>query len=139
MEDKSALFRECYRVLRDGGWIVLSDWFCGNQPFSLEMESWLEREAQDVTFHITTLESTVSVLPNVGFTNVTSVDRNDWYSTYTREDLDRLSGPLRDKFMARFGEQETQDWIDGIRKRMEVVDQGHLRPGHVRGQKPKIS
>ncbi len=139
VEDKSALFRECHRVLRDGGWIVLSDWFCGNQPFSPEMESWLEREAQDVTFHITTLESTASVLPNVGFTNVTSVDRNDWYSTYTREELARLSGPLRDKFVTRFGEQETQYWIDGIRKRMEVVDQGHLRPGHVRGQKPKIS
>ncbi len=139
VEDKSALFRECFRVLRDGGWIVLSDWFCGNQPFSPEMEAWLEREAEYVTFHIATLDSTGSVLGDIGFANVTSVDRNDWYKRYTREELARLSGSLRDRFVTRFGEQETQDWIDGIHKRMEVVHQGHLRPRHVRGQKPKIS
>ncbi len=139
VEDKSALFRECYRVLREGGWIVLSDWFCGKQPFSPEMEAWLEREAEYVTFHIATLDSTASTLGRVRFANVTSVDRNDWYKRYTREELARLSGSFRDKFVARFGEQETQDWIDGTRKRMEVVDQGHLRPGHLRGQKPKFS
>ena len=137
--DKPALYRECYRVLQEGGWIVQSDWFSGNQAFSLEMEAWLEREAEYVTFNIATLDSTVSVLGDVGFTHVASVDRNEWYKRYTRKELARVSGLLRKDFVARFGEQETQDWIEGIRKRMEVVDQGHLRPGHVRGRKPKDS
>jgi ubiquinone/menaquinone biosynthesis C-methylase UbiE len=139
VEDKSALFRECLRVLREDGWIVLSDWYCGSQTFSSEMEAWLEREAKSVTFHITTLSSTAAILGDLGFVNVTSTDRNDWYQKYTKEELERLSGSLRDDFVDRFGEQEAQDWVDGILERKEVVDQGHLRPGHLRGQKPKTS
>ena len=139
MADKAALFRECYRVLREGEWLVLSDWLCGDLPFSREMEEWLEREAKDVTFHFTTLGSTVSTLSEVGFEDVTSLDRNDWYRGYTEQELSRLSGPLREVFVANFGEDEAQAWLDGTRLRQVVADQGHLRPGHVRGRKPKVS
>ena len=139
VEHKEALFRECYRVLREGGWFACSDWFRGEKTFSPEMDDWLAREAQYVTFHMVTLNSMASIFGNVGFGDVTSIDRNDWYKEYAREELARLSGPVWNKFVERFGQQEAEDWLDGIRRRMEVVDQGHLRPGHVKGQKPQVA
>lgn len=101
------------------------------------MEEWLQREAKYVTFHFTTLESTASALGTVGFENIHSADRNEWYQDYTEQELSRLSGPLRDVFVAKFGQEETDDWLESTRLRRSVVDQGHLRPGHVRGRKRK--
>ena len=41
--DKQALFSEVFRVLRPGGWLVMSDWYCSEAPFTEEMSNWVER------------------------------------------------------------------------------------------------
>lgn len=39
--NKDEIFQECLRVMRPGGWLMMSDWFRGSNPHTPEMKEWL--------------------------------------------------------------------------------------------------
>ena len=131
--DKAALIREAHRVLRPGGSLVLSNWFGGELEPSKEMQEWLE--GSDVQFYMASLADVVKLLDDAGFEDVISADRTSWYAAYSRQEIARLEGVDRDRFEAIVGQQDMREWLDWFRLKATVVEQGHLRPGHVRGRK----
>ena len=131
--DTGALFGDSYRVLRSGGWVAISDWYCGDAPFTNEMSVWVER--LDIGFAMKPIESDRKRLEAAGFVDVEVLDRTAWFIEDTRRLVERLQGPQYARYVEALGEKDAQDGIVFAEERMTLGIQGQLRPYHLRGRK----
>jgi phosphoethanolamine N-methyltransferase len=135
IEDKHALAADVYRVLEPGGWFVASDWLAGyeGKP-SAEMQAYLVAEGLD--FGLASADTYEDALRAAGFTDIGVVDRNAWYQQEARAERERLGGELYDGLEASVGKHFLEREIDVWDKMIVAIDQGQLRPTHLRGRKP---
>ena len=133
--DKQALAEDIYRVLRPGGRFAASDWLAGydNEP-SAEMQAYLVAEGLD--FGLATAEVYRQALTKAGFTDLDIVDRNDWYRQHAHRERDRLEGALYADLVAATGTEFVDHEIEVWEKMIVALEQGQLRPTHLRGRKP---
>jgi len=69
-------------------------------------------------------------------TGIEIVDRNDWYRQQARLERERLGGILYQGLAARVGSEFLEHEIEVWDKMIVAIDQGQLRPTHLRGRKP---
>ncbi len=133
--DKHALARDVYRVLEPGGWFVASDWLAGyeGEP-SEEMRQYLVAEGLD--FGLASASTYVDALQSAGFTDVATVDRNEWYREHARVEREAMGGALYDGLASQVGREFLEHEIEVWDKMIVALDQGQLRPTHLRGRKP---
>lgn len=133
--DKHALAEDVFRVLKPGGWFAASDWLAGyeGEP-SAEMQAYLAAEGLD--FGLATAEVYQQALAMAGFTDLEIVDRNDWYRQHARHERDHLKGALYKGLVAATGAEFVNHEIEVWEKMIVALDQGQLRPTHLRGRKP---
>ena len=132
--DKEALFREVYRVLRPGGWVVMSDWYCSDQPFTEEMSRWVE--ATGLSFAMTPIQKDGSLLAEIGFSDTAILDRNNWFADFSKRLVEYMRGEGYDNMVEILGQVDADDVLSRARARALISAQGQLRPGHIRGRKP---
>ena len=132
--DKGALFREIYRILKPGGCIAMSDWYRGEEPLTEEMAAWLEPHGSE--FVMTPIQNDADLLVSAGFVDTEIIDRNAWFTEFSRELVDQLSGPGYDTLVMAVGKDTADHLVSKARERVIISDQGQLRPGHLRGHKP---
>jgi hypothetical protein len=89
-----------------------------------------------VTFAMETIEEAVDRIAASGFEQVKFRDRNDWYRAYSKDEFERIRGPLWSQYVARFGEEDARACVDGARMRWTLAEQGQLRPGHIIARTP---
>ena len=132
--NKRELAAEIYRVLEPGGWFVASDWLAGydDEP-SDEMRAYLVAEGLD--FGLATAEAYQLALELAGFDQIDLIDRNHWYRQQARLERDRLGGKLYDELSASLGTDFLDHQIDVWDKMIIALDQGQLRPTHLRANK----
>lgn len=132
--NKEEIFHEAYRVLRHDGWIAMSDWFRGSEPFTEIMKEWMAQAGVHLEF--VTLDETATLLRAIGFVDIAIDDRNEWYRGYSKREAERMAGDDRHHFDKLLGREETDSWINGTNLKHQAVAQGQLRPGHLRARKP---
>lgn len=134
--DKAALAADIYRVLEPGGWFVASDWLAGydDNP-SPEMQEYLEAEGLD--FGLASATVYRAALESAGFVDIETVDRNDWYKQHAREERKQMAGDLYPTMLEAVGAEITDHNIEIWDKMIVALDQGQLRPTHLRGRKPE--
>lgn len=133
--DKHLLAAEVFRVLRPGGWFIASDWLAGyeDQP-SAEMQAYLVAEGLD--FGLASAATYRRALQQAGFTDIDITDRNEWYRQQARVEREQMGGSLYRDLSTRVGSDFLDHEIDVWDKMIVALDQGQLRPTHLRGRKP---
>ncbi len=135
IEDKHAMACDVYRVLQPGGWFAASDWLAGyeNEP-SPEMQAYLEAEGLD--FGLASQRTYRAALEAAGFIEIDVVDRNKWYQQQARAEREQLGGILYNGLVSTVGLEFVEHQIEVWDKVIIALDQGQLRPTHLRGRKP---
>ena len=133
--DKAALAADVFRVLRPGGWFAASDWLAGyeGEP-SPEMQAYLVAEGLD--FGLATARVYEESLEAAGFVDIDVVDRNEWYRQQARDEKERMADELYAGLSEKTGQEFVDHEIDVWDKMIVALDQGQLRPTHLRGRKP---
>ncbi len=135
IDDKHRLAADVYRVLKVGGWFVASDWLAGyDGQASPEMQEYLVAEGLD--FGLASAKTYTDALQRAGFCDIDIVDRNEWYRQQARIEREQLGGILYDGLASIVGNEFLEHEIEVWDKMIVAIDQGQLRPSHLRGRKP---
>lgn len=129
--DKAALFAEVWRVLKPGGTFAASDWLRGQGP---EAEAALRHMVSHLHFEMATAPEMEALLRDAGFEGVGSIDRNTWYAIVVEEELQTLKR-VYDDLVATVGKDIVDLWLDVRRGLARAVQDGGLRPTHLRAMK----
>ncbi len=134
--DKHALAVDIFRSLKPGGWFAASDWLAGYDGApSPEMQAYLTAEGLD--FGLASAEVYEAALAAAGFRDIRVADRNAWYRQEARAERDNMKGALYDGLASKVGKDFLEHEIDVWDKMIAALDQGQLRPTHLRARKPE--
>lgn len=133
--DKHALARDIFRCLKPGGWFAASDWLAGyTSTPSPEMQAYIEAEGLD--FGLASAAVYEAALEAAGFVDIRIADRNPWYRQEARRERDNMKGTLYAGLESTVGKEFLERQIDVWEKMIVALDQGELRPTHLRARKP---
>lgn len=136
--DKPALFAELHRVLRPGGVLAAGDWMLGEgrYPYSEAMLYFFRMEG-DITYHIDTFSNYEKAMRDAGFVDIEITDVAEAYRVEAHDEYERMQcAPLRDGMIEALGAKQHAYYVENWRAITVVLDEGDLRPGHLRARKP---
>jgi ubiquinone/menaquinone biosynthesis C-methylase UbiE len=134
-EDKPGMYRECYRILRNGGYITCYDWMKTEGVYSDDMQYFFKMEG--LTYAMETMERHKELLEQAGFINVTTTDASEWYKNRARVEYEKLKGELYDKTIELIGKEQADHFVENWRALVIVCEKGEMRQGYYRGMKPE--
>jgi ubiquinone/menaquinone biosynthesis C-methylase UbiE len=135
--DKAAIFADCFRVLRPGGWLSCYDWTrfgARDDPYSADMLYWFKME--ELTYALENLSDYDKHFQDCGFTEVSVVDASDWYRKEARKEYDLIRGDLYPRMVELLGQKDADHFVENWRAITVVCDSGEMRQGYCRGRKP---
>ena len=136
IDDKEAMFAQCVRVLKPGGWVTVYDWLKAPGDYSADMRRWFELEG--LTYAMRTLEAYEAVLKGAGLVEVAIEDASGWYRREVRVEYDKLKGPLYEPMVELIGRAEADHFVENWRAMTVVCERGEMRQGYCRGRKPAV-
>lgn len=134
-EDKAGIVAECFRVLKPDGALTCYDWLKNDAPISDDMRYFFKMEG--LTYNLITLEQLARCMAEGGFEDVTSEDASDWYRRESRREYELMRGKGRSEVVALIGEAQADHMIEDWRSLVVVCENGELRQGYTRGQRPR--
>jgi SAM-dependent methyltransferase len=107
------------RVLRPGGLLLVGDWLRGEGGhLDAQVDEFVQ--AAGGAFTMISLEQLAQIARDVGFIDIETRDRRDWYLEEAREELERIP------------EEEREFWEVLVAS----LEKGAMRPGHIRARTP---
>ena len=98
------------------------------------MQAYIDAEGLD--FNLASAQNYRQALEQAGFVDIEIVDRNQWYREQARLERDQLGGALGKGLSSQVGDEFLEQQIDVWDKMIIALDQGQLRPTHLRCRKP---
>ena len=132
--DKTRIFAEAFRVLRPGGTLSSYDWLKGPDDYSEDMLYWFKME--ELTYALETLEGFSRYFDTAGFVSVASEDATAWYREEARREYDLIKGGLNPRMVDLLGQKDADHFVENWRSLVVVIDNGEMRQGYCRGQRP---
>ena len=91
---------------------------------------------EGLDFGLASAKTYLEALESAGFSDIEIVDRNDWYRQQARQEREQMGGILYDGLASKVGTEFLEHEIEVWDKLIIAIDQGQLRPTHLRGRKP---
>lgn len=128
------LIRDCFRVLRPGGWLTCYEWMRTDRPYSDDMLYWFEMEG--LTYALETLESFGQIFRETGFSDVETVDASAWYRAESRREYELMKGELYPRMVELLGQRDADHFVEDWRAMVVVCESGEMRQCYCRGRRP---
>jgi len=133
-EDKETIMKDCFRVLRPGGFLSCYDWLKSSADYSDDMRYWFEMEG--LTYALGTLDDYEAHLRNSGFVDIETEDASEWYRVQAKREYELIKGELYQPTVDLLGEESAEHFVENWRAMVIVCDKGEMRQGYSRGQRP---
>jgi ubiquinone/menaquinone biosynthesis C-methylase UbiE len=137
IEQKEDLSKEIFRVLKEGGYFLGSDWLRSHdgEP-SPEMLHYLKLE--DLGFEMASPARYKRALEQAGFQNIKLLNRNRWYTKQAKQEVLKLSKLMRQEFEDISSKQYMDLTIETWYAMISVLETGEHCPHHIKCKKPDI-
>jgi sarcosine/dimethylglycine N-methyltransferase len=132
IEDKSALFGECLRVLGEGGVLTFTDWTATGALTERERQRLRSAFAAD---GLVTTSAYRQALESAGFSDVGHEDLSVEWARILRARLEMYRG-LREETIARFGQEHYQQYDSNYAFFVQLVEAGKLGGARLRAVRP---
>ena len=135
--DKPALFSEFLRVLRPGGVLAAGDWMLGEGKRADSDDMLYFYKMEGITYNLDTFTAYGQALGEAGFADVALTDTSEAYRRTAHHEHEQMKGALKARVIELLGEEKQAHFEENWRAMTVVLDQGELRPGHIRARKPE--
>lgn len=133
-EDKEAIFNDCFRVLRPGGYLSCYDWTRTGGDYSEDMLYWFEMEG--LTYELETLDDYRQHFLDCGYIDIEIEDASVWYRKQANREFDMVRGDLFPRMVELLGQESADHFVENWRAMVIVCNKGEMRQGYCRGRKP---
>ena len=130
---KREMFRECFRVLRPEGRLLVYDWMKAPGPYSPDMLYFFKMEG--LTYAMDTLEAHGALLAEAGFLDIELEDATEEYRRDAGKEYELMKGSLRPRLVELLGVAGAEHFIEDWRSLTVVLENGEMRPGRYRARK----
>lgn len=133
ISNKKTLFNKFKTWLKPGGKIFITDYTCGEKPWSDEFTVYVEQRGYDL---LTTSEYE-SALKDSGFINIKAEDKTDMFIDYLHKELAQLKN-IKDEFIKEFSTADYDYLVDLWNEKLVRSNQGHQRWGAFYAEKKNL-
>ncbi|XP_077466597.1 phosphoethanolamine methyltransferase isoform X1 [Stigmatopora argus] len=122
--DKLALFKCFYSWLKPGGQLLISDYCCGEKPWTPQFEAYVEQRG----YILYTPSQYGKFLQDAGFSHVKADDRTAQFIQVIQEELKRADH-IKSEFIQEFSEEDYNAIVNGWSEKLERSRSGDQRWG----------
>ncbi|XP_075044778.1 uncharacterized protein LOC142104163 isoform X2 [Mixophyes fleayi] len=133
INDKGALFKRFYSWLKPGGKLLITDYCCGERPWSPAFQEYVQQRGYIL---YTPEEYGQQFLQKVGFVKVQAQDRTEQFVNFLNMELTRTQ-EIKQEFLESFSEEDYNYIIDGWKEKLHRCSLGDQRWGLFYAEKPQ--
>ncbi|CAJ0934062.1 unnamed protein product [Ranitomeya imitator] len=131
INDKGALFRKFFTWLKPGGKLLITDYCCGDRPWSPVFEEYVKQRG----YILYTPKEYGQFLEKVGFVKVQALDRTEQFVQVLNKELARTQ-EIKQDFLESFSEEDYNYIIEGWKEKLHRCSLGDQRWGLFLAEKP---
>ncbi|XP_069036450.1 phosphoethanolamine methyltransferase isoform X2 [Lepisosteus oculatus] len=129
--DKLQLFKRFHSWLKPGGKLLISDYCCGEKPWSPQFEAYVCQRG----YTLYTPQRYGKFLEEAGFGHVRAEDRTAQFIKVIKAELERAEG-MRQEFIEEFSEDDYNAIVTGWRDKLQRCEMGDQRWGLFYAERP---
>ncbi|KAM9833023.1 phosphoethanolamine methyltransferase isoform 1-T1 [Syngnathus typhle] len=122
--DKLALFKRFHSWLKPGGQLLISDYCCGEKPWTPQFEAYVKQRG----YILYTPSQYGKFIQEAGFCNVQANDRTAQFIQVIKEELQRAD-QIKNEFIKEFSEEDYSAIVNGWRDKLERSNSGDQKWG----------
>ncbi|KAI1898360.1 hypothetical protein AGOR_G00071520 [Albula goreensis] len=124
IDDKLDLFRHFYSWLKPGGKVLISDYCCGEKPWSPEFQEYVKQRG----YILYTPPQYGKFLEQAGFSRVRAEDRTSQFMQVIQMELEKAEA-MREEYIEEFSEEDYNAIVTGWKEKLQRCEKGDQRWG----------
>uniref|UniRef100_A0A8C6U7R7 phosphoethanolamine N-methyltransferase n=1 Tax=Neogobius melanostomus TaxID=47308 RepID=A0A8C6U7R7_9GOBI len=124
IDDKLALFKRFYSWLKPGGQLLISDYCCGEKPWSPQFEAYVKQRG----YILHTPAEYGKIIEKAGFTEVHTEDRTSQFIQVIEAELQKAEN-IKVEFIQEFSEGDYFAIVNGWKDKLQRSNSGDQRWG----------